>query len=302
MNTRANRPTGKRALLVEGGGLRGAYAVGVLRALFEQGGSEQFDAIIAQSSGVFAATFFAAGQVEEMENTWRDLVHGRQLIDYRRLLRGEPILGLDYLIRLFKTTVRLDLDRVMKSHPSLWYVLTDYQTGSPVYLDAKCPEIFDLMRASAALPFVYPLPVIVGGRPYYDGGHSDAIPISWVLDHGFTEVVTVLTRPSGYVKAPNSTFSSRLCLRGAPAAREALRHLHERYNEALRIIETPPLGVEVTPIRPKRAMIGRLTRDRETIIAAIEAGKADGREYLAARAGKSSSFRSPLPRNSPLPS
>lgn len=282
-------------MIVEGGGLRGAYAVGVLRALFEQGGAEQFDAVIAQSSGVFAATFFAAGQVEEMENTWRDLVHGRQLIDYWRVFRGEPILGLDYLIRLFKTSVRLDLERVMKSHPSLWYVLTDYRTGAPVYLDAKRPEIFDLMRASSALPFVYPLPVVVAGEPYYDGGHSDAIPISWALDRGFTEVVAVLTRPGGYIKTQNSTLSSRLFLRGAPAARAALLRLHERYNEALKVIDTPPLGVTVSAIRPKRAIIGRLTRDRHTIIAAIDAGKADAREYLSARAAGSPSLF-PIPQ------
>jgi predicted acylesterase/phospholipase RssA len=99
MYTRHNHPIvgskGKAALLVEGGALRGPYAVGVLRTLHEFGGPNQFDAIVAVSSGVFASTYFAAGQVEEMESTWRNLVHGSQLISFRRRLKGEPILGVN---------------------------------------------------------------------------------------------------------------------------------------------------------------------------------------------------------------
>lgn len=266
---------GKSALVVEGGGLRGAYAVGVLRSLYDFGGPEQFDAIYAVSSGVFAATYFAAGQVSEMESTWRDLVHGSLLVNYSNILRGKSVLRLDYLIDLFKGPVKLDLERVFKSRPSIIYNLTNFQTGAPSYFDAKRADIFDLMRASSALPCVYRNPIYIDGDRYIDGGISDPIPVFKAIKDGFSDIVVILTRPRGYEKSRQSYLVANLCLRGSTAARNAFLNAHKMYNKSLRIIESPPSGIRIVAIRPNHLRIHRLTRDRETIIATIEQGKSD---------------------------
>lgn len=271
----------KTALLVEGGGLRGAYAVGVLRKLYEYGGPDQFDAIYAVSSGVFAATYFAAAQVEYMENTWRDLVHGAQLINFWRVFKGQPILGLDYLIDLFKGPVHLNLDRVFNSRPTIKYILTEYETGIPHYLDAKGPEIFDLMRASSALPCVYTKPIYIDNIRYFDGGHSDPVPIKKVIDDGYTEILAVLTRPEGYVKPPASKLIAKLCLGRSPAAMKVFLNLHEHYNKSMRIIENPGISVNIVTVRPNNLKISRLTRSRELIIGAIEQGKVDAEKVFS---------------------
>ena len=192
----------KTALVVEGGGLRGAFPAGVLQVLLARFGPDAFDGIFTVSSGVFASTFFIAGQGAEMEAIWRDRVCGHQLVDHRNWLTGKPVLRLDYLIDLFKGPAKLDLGRVMNSRPYLEYVLTDYGTHQPVHLDAKCDDIFDLIRASSALPHIYPLPVSIRGRHFYDGGQSDPIPVQRALQFGATHIVVVRTRPAGYVKKP----------------------------------------------------------------------------------------------------
>ncbi len=119
----------KTALVVEGGGLRGAFPAGVLQVLLARFGADAFDGIFAVSSGVFASTFFIAGQGAEMEAIWRDRVCGNQLVDHRNWFTGKPVLRLDYLIDLFKGPAKLDLDRVMSSRPYLEYVLSDHDTG-----------------------------------------------------------------------------------------------------------------------------------------------------------------------------
>src|SRR5437763_4773634 len=103
----------KVALVVEGGGLRGAFAVGVLRVLLQHFGPEYFDAVFAVSSGVFAATYFVANQGEEMESTWRFRVFGNQLVNHWNWIRRQPVLRLDYLIDLFKGPVKLDVEAVL---------------------------------------------------------------------------------------------------------------------------------------------------------------------------------------------
>lgn len=250
----------KTALVVEGGGLRGAFPAGVLQVLLARFGADVFDGIFTVSSGVFASTFFIAGQGAEMEAIWRDRVCGHQLVDHRNWFTGKPVLRLDYLIDLFKGPAKLDLGRVMNSRPYLEYVLTDYGTHQPVHLDAKCDDIFDLMRASSALPHIYPLPVSIRGRHFYDGGQSDPIPVQRALQFGATHIVVVRTRPAGYVKKPALPW-------------QATTPLQNRYNESVRLIAHSPAGQSILSFNPTTMFVGRLTRHQRRIAAAIDHGK-----------------------------
>ena len=286
MTRSSSLATTRTALIVEGGGLRGAFAVGALRVLLQRLGPDYFDAVHAVSSGVFAATYYVANQGNEMEATWRDRVYGNQLVNYSGIVRGKPILQLDYLVELFRGAVRLDVDAVMRARSTLEYVLTDYRNGQPAYFDAKRADLFDLMRASSALPRVYPIPVMIDGKPYYDGGQSDAIPIQRAIDRGAERIVVVRTRADGYQKQPRSRLMGAWLLASAPAARAQWLTLHERYNAAVAMIQDPPPGIQILSIAPTTLRVGRLTRSREPIIDAIEAGKV----VAAARLSAASNF------------
>jgi predicted patatin/cPLA2 family phospholipase len=73
----------KRALIIRGGAMKGAYLVGVIAEFHRQGiTADYFDAIYSNSVGVFEQVFYAANQPYFMENTWREYVHGKQLIDF----------------------------------------------------------------------------------------------------------------------------------------------------------------------------------------------------------------------------
>lgn len=272
--------------------MRGAYAAGVLRNLHAHYGQNPFSTIISVSSSVFATSFFLTGQVEEMEDTWRNDVHGNRLINYWRCLRGKSVLGLDYLVDLFRGRVRLDVERLIQSRTRLYYVLTDYATGCPQYHDARCPGIFDLMRASSALPHLYRIPVKIGGRYYYDGGHSDPIPLEYALALGYKRILVILTCPVSFRLAPASRALAYFLLPGSAGAREKFRKMHERHNRALDLIQNPPPGVEIQVIAPSAIHSSRLTRSRERIIGAIESGKRDAVDFLARIRGL---LPSPLP-------
>jgi predicted patatin/cPLA2 family phospholipase len=259
----------KTALVVEGGGLRGAFPVGVLQVLLGRFGADAFDGIFAVSSGVFASTFFVAAQGQEMEAIWRDRVCGNQLVDHRNWFSRAPVLKLDYLIELFKGPARLDLDRVMTSRPYLEYVLSDHDTGTPVYVDAKRHDIFDLMRASSALPHIYPLPVTIGGRNFYDGGQSDPIPVQRAIAFGASHIVVVRTRPAGYLKTPALPWLKTTALQN-------------RYNESVRLIEDRADTPSIVSFNPTTMFVGRLTRNRQRIAAAIDHGIAVANQVIDA--------------------
>jgi len=268
--------------VVGGGGLRGAYAVGVLRELHRHGGSDQFDAIYAVSVGVFASTFFAADQVSTLENSWRQHVHGSQLINFWNLFRGRAVLDLDYLIDIFQSAKSwLSLDRVYSAHPDLFYVVTNYHTGEPEYPSAKSPRIFSLMKASSALPIMYSKAVHVDGARYIDGGVSDPIPVQKALDDGCQDITVILTRPKK-VRTPVPGLLSTLALRSKPA-RAALETMHRRWNDSERLLErlSRSSDCELTVFRPTQLEVTRLSRDRKLIVRAIDRGEADARKKLS---------------------
>lgn len=269
----------KSAIIVQGGGLRGAYAVGVLRKLHSNlTPHHQIDGIYAVSSGVFAATYFLAGQVEDMENTWRNKVCGRYLVDYWNIFKNQPILKLDYLISLFQNEVLLrleNLENIFNRFIDLKYVVTDYESGIPEYRTPKKDNIFDLMRAASALPCMYSNAIILNGKRYFDGGQSDPLPVKKVIEDGYTNIFVIMTRPKYIEESWLSRTAKMLCLFKRYGDLEKYKLLRKNYLDAKYIIEHPPDGVNIDYIYPTKLNINGFTRKQTVIIEAIEQGKKD---------------------------
>src|SRR4051812_24579153 len=93
------RPPGARiALVVEGGGMRGAVSGGMVLALDELGLRHAFDAAYGSSAGTLNAMWLISGRVQEGIPTWTDprLVH--ELIRKRRALGGKPVVDIRTLV------------------------------------------------------------------------------------------------------------------------------------------------------------------------------------------------------------
>jgi predicted patatin/cPLA2 family phospholipase len=269
------------ALVVQGGGLRGAYAVGVFKTLYENYGNRCFEKIFAVSSGVFASSYYVAGQVDHMENTWRDLVHSDQLVEYQNFVTNQPVLKLDRLIDLFKGPIRLDTNAIKDSETEILYTLTHYETGEAEYLSSKRSPIFKSMKASSALPIVYPLPVFVNNKPYYDGGRSDPIPIEKAVSHGYSNILVIMTRPIDYRKEKMSSLMRYMHVGFRKQSRKSLESIHHKYNKSIKYIKNPPKGVNIDVISPGKLYVNKFTRKRGDIISGIEQGKRDAEDYIA---------------------
>jgi predicted patatin/cPLA2 family phospholipase len=160
----------KSALIILDGTMKGAYTVGILRVFYEKLGLNYFDSIYSFSVGIFEQAFFVANQPETMENTWRNYVSGSKLINPFNVFRGKAILDLDYLTGLFQTEMSLlNIKQMLISPINIYCFVTDHSTRLPVILNLKEGEnIFDIMRASCAVPLLYP-PVKIGNKKYIDG-------------------------------------------------------------------------------------------------------------------------------------
>ena len=173
--------------------MRGAFFVGALKTIHKMLGPDYFDIIFSTSVGAFEQALYASGQIYFMENTWREYVHGNQLIKLLNPLKGKPILDLDYLVNLFQSEKSLlDIERMRCSHPDLFAFTTDYKTREPKIMNLKEGPIFDIMRATCAIPIVYSTKVVINNKRYVDSWLTTHKKFQEILNNSLREYTEVL--------------------------------------------------------------------------------------------------------------
>lgn len=216
-NTRATadrRPV--VALVLSGGGARGAAHVGVIKVLEQYG--VPIDIIAGTSAGAIVGGLYAAGksaqQIEEalLSIDWQQVLsdappRARRTQENRSEERStitREVAGIDNLqirppaaliqgqqldVILRNLTLAAsgvdDFDRMRVRYRA---VATDAVTGDPVVL--RSGDLALAMRASMAVPAVFS-GVEIGGRLLIDGGLSNNIPISVAIEMGADVVIAV---------------------------------------------------------------------------------------------------------------
>ena len=277
-----DRPrNGVPALVVEGGANRASYATGVLASL--QAAGFVPDAAYGTSAGGALAAWYGAGQMEVACRTW-DAVRDRELLSYRRALRGGHVFDLRKLYHHYYPNVfGMDVAALKRAPFPVRVTITDADSGETYHPDLReAEDPLALVHAGAAIPILSDAPVMWNGRRCLDGGTTMPIPLEKAIADGHKDIVAVLNRPAGDRK-PEPAWAVRLLARKFPALEEPMRMHHEYHNRAVRLALAPPEGVRVRVIRPTGDTgVGRATRDMRAIHHAIERGRNDGRRACAA--------------------
>ncbi len=271
--------------MLEGGGLRGAFVVGVLAELREHPGLA-FSHIFATSAGAASAAYLITGQIDRAVRIWSERTHGAQLISARHWLRGRGLMDIGGLIEIFQGELGLDTRELGKSATSLRVAVTHCETGAADHVAATEANLFPLLEATMALPVVYGRVVRVQGVPYIDGGITDAIPLAPALALEPERLIVVSTRPLGYRKQTAPWFGGllRYNYRDFPAVWPALRNRPASYNRSIVQLEELEREGRLRVIRPLHALpASRMSRDRARILTTLELGREAARAFLTAR-------------------
>lgn len=270
----------KRALIVGAGALRGAYDAGVVAELCRELGANYFDSLYGCSAGSYAVTFFAADQPDVIENVWRNYLDGNKFVHFLNPLRNHHILDLEYLNDLFRRgDTSLRIENISDIFTRLTYVLTERRTARPIYCQPVQENIFSLMNASSAMPFVHS-PVVIDGVAYIDGVLSDSLPFVRALADGNEEVVVVYNKPEGFLVSDKYDTSSRVLAKLLPSGTarliKALGIQYEKVEEQLKSESS------VKVIRPKTQLPLESIFDtnKQRLNACVDMGIADAQEFL----------------------
>ena len=226
-------------LVLAGGGGKGAYQAGMLKALAEAGMLDDVVAISGTSIGAINAVLYAEGYAEGgTEKAVAQLTEAWEQIDYSVFLDieyGEVIAGARHFSR--KATIKMIDDYVS---PELLADTTERHI--PILVTAaRCPEyvvptehitddelnllmststestytaytveympltnkdeeyIKSALLASTALPVIYN-PVEVEGKLYIDGGVKDNVPIKPLYDMGIRRFIVIELKQESGIK------------------------------------------------------------------------------------------------------
>jgi predicted patatin/cPLA2 family phospholipase len=276
----------KTALIVEGGAMRGAWAAGVLGYL-QESGRAQFDLVYAASSGACSAAYFVADMCKPALAIWGRLA--RNVVRKSNILRRKPIIDLAYLVdHVMRQHVPLSVEALQKTATRFYILLTDCQTGEPVYFHACDDRVFAALRATSSMPLVTRGFDYVDDKPYADGGVADPIPVRRAIQDGATDITVVLTHKLDFRLKPVPRWMGRLAYPDFPKVAEvwtARQNVH--YNAAIDLMKQPPPGIRIQVFQPIRPLpVGTFTAEQKLIDAALALGHDEALQQMEVREGK----------------
>jgi NTE family protein len=208
-----------KALVLGGGSLKGAWQVGVIRAVLEDG--FQPDMIYGISVGGLNSSFLVneatKQHIEHKHIDWLQL--SQTLIEFwvKNITKPEDIaemrskltLGIDTIMSRFDGLLdNTPLRRLMNHHLDEFILrnspiqlkvgAVDVISGEMVYASPKEPNFFDYVIASSSLPTLMPTARIGGDHrtAFLDGGVREVVPIKEALKDGATELVCIACHPA----------------------------------------------------------------------------------------------------------
>ena len=186
-------PDAPMALVLSGGGAKGAWEAGVAAALVEAG--LPIALVAGSSAGALNGAMIAAGRVERLEALWRGLDRDklyslRAPVFFAGLLPGWlTLVALDRAGSLFDArplrdliAATVEIDRIRAAPMRLLVTTTDLERRDKRIFDNATVTV-DALFAAAAVPGAFP-PVEIDGALLVDGGLTGRAPVLEALEAG----------------------------------------------------------------------------------------------------------------------
>jgi len=270
-----------KALIVEGGAMRGIFPAGVLKA-FSDHNFDDFDLFIGVSAGACNLASFLTGNYDRNYNGYTKLMSQKKFISWKRFLIGGHLMDLDWLWENLNNNYPIDELRINEYSNKFYIVVTNIKTGKPEYFSPNSQNIHEVLLASSAMPIVYRGFIELDNKKYTDGGVSDPLPIDYAIQKGAKEILILRTRPKCYTSSPKIIDKLwNWLLRNYPNLKKVNSEHSDIYNESLSLIDRIPNDLTIEQICPNVDMVTeRTSRDIQGLKDDYRKGYDKGLEYL----------------------
>ena len=202
----------KRGFALEGGGAKGAYQMGVIKAYLEAGC--EIHGVVGTSIGAINAAMIASGEFDKAVELWEtisfDKLFDQEFIDAMKIDNNFPG-NITTALRKFVTErginqakmreyleTYIDEPKIRASGIDFGLVTLSISERKPyeVFLtDIPEGKLIDYLLASAKLPIFSPHNI--DDNRFLDGGFINNCPINMLIDAGYDEIIAIRTKGFG---------------------------------------------------------------------------------------------------------
>lgn len=275
-----------KALVVEGGAMRGIFAAGVLDSFIEQD-YYPFDFAIGVSAGASNLVGYLSKQQYRSKKVITQLATDRRFFNLKRFIKGGNLVDVKWLVAESNRQFPLNELNLFSNIPLL-ATTTNIETGNANYYLVNRENMTSVLEATSALPIAYKDTPCFSGGCYTDGGVADSIPVIEAYKRGASEITVVLSHPLSYQMpaARHSWLMDKLLVK-QPMVAEAMASRAHTYNRSLDFIRNPPKNVTVRVIAPNESFnVKRLTMKKSVLNQGYEMGVTEGQKHIASRQGR----------------
>ncbi|MBE5924029.1 MAG: patatin family protein [Lachnospiraceae bacterium] len=268
------------SMVLEGGGLRGLYTVGVLDVFMDN--DIKVDTMMGVSAGALFGVNYPSRQRGRGLRYNLKYAKDPRYMGFRSLIKTGNIANKEF--GYYEIPFKLDVydeEAFEKAGIDFYVVATNVETGKAEYIKIdNALEQMEAFRATSSMPIVSKI-VEYEGKKYLDGGCADSIPVNKCMELGCDKMIVVLTRTLDYRKKKENNFLNSLIYRKYPEFVNTLNNRPVDYNKTLEeIIELEKQG-KAFVIRPSQAIpIKRIEHDTEVMQRMYNLGVEDAKRQV----------------------
>ena len=201
----------KYGLALEGGGAKGAYQIGVVKALIDNG--YEFDCIVGTSIGALNAAMIVQGRIDDAIKLWSSISYDKMFnLDNKKVNNAlKAKIDMD-IIRYFSSKfgqviknggintdnirkiicASVDEEKVRKSKIKFGLVtvcLSDKTAEERFIEDIPKGELVDYLMATSSLPVFKRAKI--DSKSYLDGGFYDNCPVEMLEKKGYKDIIAI---------------------------------------------------------------------------------------------------------------
>ena len=267
----------KLSLVLEGGGMRGAYTAGCLSWLLDQG--IEFDYAYGISTGAIHLTSYLMKNKDFLYETSTNYIADKSVIGITPLLKERTIASYNHLFNdVLKKKLGYDIADIKdKTKCKAKYGVYDLDKSETVYIPIKEMNN-EILKACTSLPIIGKV-VVDNNRKFLDGGITKMIPIEEAVNDGCTHHLIITTKPFDYVRKPAKDVVVKIMgivYKTCPKIASDYKERHINYNKQIAIIkDLEKTGNALYRYPTKTIDVSRLRGDKEDLRALYELGRND---------------------------
>lgn len=277
----------KTALILEGGGMRGAFTAGILNNLLQQG--IYFDYVTGISAGSSGTVNYLTRDQERIRKSFIDVVEDSNFGGWKSFFKGEGFFASEYIYEkacLPDGKLPFNFDAFFQNPAQIKIGAFEGESGKMVYWgkdDIKeSIDVMKMVRASSSMPVFMP-PTKFRGKIYLDGGIGGGISLDQAIRDGYENYFIVRTRRKEYRKKPMNRGMIefvRKYYRDMPQVAENLFVRHEKYNEIIAEMETLEKNGQALVVYPEIMDISNREIKRKPLEQTYRQGLQQGRKEM----------------------